>query len=394
MNNLNPSSHNLAARPLRALPEWLGAAPRCDAGCAVIIPPPPRLGSELNRCQHGANSQRTFAWPHRTGQAQEGRNEENGLSSRSGTLRGRGSVVSVRHDGTTWKCMPVLCDLFPPRTANGGVNTPSNASHAAVPRYRHAPATCSSSEDGINKFACNSVACESPATRTPFGPPSSQFCREHIAPDSSREHLRDFRVRMTALWLAGFALLLGMATPARAANDYPYPNESTVNVDPWNFYYRQCTSFIAWRMNRDAGRTTAPYYFLNLMHGGRWGNAENWSANATALGFVVNSTPAVGAIAHWNASEIPPLGHVAYVEQINGDGSVNVSEYNFASALNYGTRNNVRPPRFIHLRKFVNADRVRANSNVNVRSSPGGAQVTLQTAGALGTITAGPANQI
>ena len=63
----------------------------------------------------------------------------------------------------------------------------------------------------------------------------------------------------------------------------------------------------------------------------------------------MNSTPNVGAIAHWEGSEIGSIGHVAYVEAVNPDGSVNVSEYNYSNHV-YSTRCNIRPPRFIHVR--------------------------------------------
>jgi surface antigen len=44
-------------------------------------------------------------------------------------------------------------------------------------------------------------------------------------------------------------------------------------------------------------------------------------SNAAALGYATGSTPSIGAIA-----EIP--GHVMYVEAINGDGTIVISEMN------------------------------------------------------------------
>lgn len=51
------------------------------------------------------------------------------------------------------------------------------------------------------------------------------------------------------------------------------------------------------------------------------GNGGQWVANAAARGFATGSTPRVGAIA-----EMP--GHVAYVEAVNGDGTITLSEMN------------------------------------------------------------------
>jgi surface antigen len=137
---------------------------------------------------------------------------------------------------------------------------------------------------------------------------------------------------------------------AFAYDDYPYKSASSYGVDPWGFYNCQCVSFVAWRMNRDAGTTSAPYVFSNWMSGGHWGNANHWDDNARTLGYTVNTTPAVGAIAHWDAWEggAWSYGHVVYVERVNSDGTVNISEYNWATAIGYGERYGRRAARYIH----------------------------------------------
>ena len=56
------------------------------------------------------------------------------------------------------------------------------------------------------------------------------------------------------------------------------------------------------------------------------GNAGYWYANAKAQGYAVGPTPKVGAImVTWESY----LGHVAYVENVNADGSWTVSEMNY-----------------------------------------------------------------
>jgi len=52
------------------------------------------------------------------------------------------------------------------------------------------------------------------------------------------------------------------------------------------------------------------------------GNGGAWVSNAAAQGIATGSSPRAGAVA-----EQP--GHVAYVESVNGDGTVNVSEMNY-----------------------------------------------------------------
>ena len=57
-----------------------------------------------------------------------------------------------------------------------------------------------------------------------------------------------------------------------------------------------------------------------------WGNANSWAYNAAAQGYVVNHTPAAGAIFQTSSGW---AGHVGYVEAVNSDGSIVVSEMNY-----------------------------------------------------------------
>ena len=56
------------------------------------------------------------------------------------------------------------------------------------------------------------------------------------------------------------------------------------------------------------------------------GNGGSWTANAAARGYATGYTPRVGAVA-----EEP--GHVAYVEAVNADGTISISEMNYAGGL-------------------------------------------------------------
>jgi surface antigen len=51
------------------------------------------------------------------------------------------------------------------------------------------------------------------------------------------------------------------------------------------------------------------------------GNGGQWVANAAARGYATGSTPRAGAVAETS-------GHVAYVEAVNGDGTITISEMN------------------------------------------------------------------
>ena len=75
----------------------------------------------------------------------------------------------------------------------------------------------------------------------------------------------------------------------------------------------QCTWYVFDRVGGSIGST--------------WGNASNWANAAAASGYTVNNKPKSGAILQTSQGA---YGHVAYVESVNNDGSITVSEMNYA----------------------------------------------------------------
>jgi len=59
------------------------------------------------------------------------------------------------------------------------------------------------------------------------------------------------------------------------------------------------------------------------------GNAWQWWYNAQQFGYAEGQVPMVGAIMVQGISWTSPVGHVAYVESVNADGSFTVSEMNY-----------------------------------------------------------------
>lgn len=108
-------------------------------------------------------------------------------------------------------------------------------------------------------------------------------------------------------------------------------------IDNYGFARCNCTSYVA-----DKIAKSSDISFKNAMKK-NWSNASNWKAVAVDNGYVSDTTPKVGDIAWWAAVPGTALasGHVAYVESINKDNTVNVSEYNWNTPLGYGTRNNI-----------------------------------------------------
>lgn len=65
------------------------------------------------------------------------------------------------------------------------------------------------------------------------------------------------------------------------------------------------------------------------------GNANTWYYRAAAQGLPVGSTPRAGAVGTTTAGD---LGHVVYVERVNGDGTILISEMNYAGLYSQRTR--------------------------------------------------------
>lgn len=114
-------------------------------------------------------------------------------------------------------------------------------------------------------------------------------------------------------------------------------------VDPWRYYNRECTSFVAWRLNSKNGVA-----WTNWQGGVNYGNANTWDDAARRLGVRVDSSPAVGAVAQTDAGY---FGHVAWVAQVNSDGTVTVEEYNAAGTGYYSSRRVAASAfRYVHVR--------------------------------------------
>ncbi len=125
--------------------------------------------------------------------------------------------------------------------------------------------------------------------------------------------------------------------PARGGYPAKYANADYYAYvpDEWGMIARQCVSYTAWKVHQKTGGRM-PYW------GGR-GNANQWPGNAMAAGIPVDRTPRAGSVAVMMAGQ---YGHVAWVESVNSDGTVNVSQYNELTSAgwgNYSERYNVSP---------------------------------------------------
>lgn len=120
-------------------------------------------------------------------------------------------------------------------------------------------------------------------------------------------------------------------------NSYPYKNACPAAnlswADSWG-YVCQCVHYTGYKAKERWG-----------VHIRYWGNAYSWDDNARLAGYRVDTTPAIHTIA---VSNLGAYGHVMWVESVNANGTINVSEYNNPTSSqgrwgDYGYRANVNP---------------------------------------------------
>ncbi len=119
-------------------------------------------------------------------------------------------------------------------------------------------------------------------------------------------------------------------------NTYPWQADCPQRQDAYTTYWEdylngwqkiggyvcECVSYVGWKAYEQYGVALA------------WGNAYDWDNVARSsyyanLGYYVNSTPAPNTIGQADGGR---WGHVFWVEDVNADGSINVTEYNNAWA--------------------------------------------------------------
>lgn len=150
---------------------------------------------------------------------------------------------------------------------------------------------------------------------------------------TSGEDLRN--QRRNAMMAANFSAY--MASGARElGDDYPWFSELSNNQgggsSPLRYFYRECVDFVAWRLNRDAGSTSAPFLYTWSELTPTGGNAYQWKYAWSRHGWPTSTKPIAGAVAWYS------YGHVAYVKSVNGDGTITVEDYNQSGLHVYDQR--------------------------------------------------------
>lgn len=127
----------------------------------------------------------------------------------------------------------------------------------------------------------------------------------------------------------GFAKCLHTGQVEGSCYNYDWAvNGQVYNWGTGGWGYRNCTDWVAFR---SGGRV--PSASVMHVYAGS-GHAKYWDDTGRGMGKQVDSSPNAGDTAVSNAGT---YGHVLYVEQVHGDGSISVSDYNRAGTGKYDT---------------------------------------------------------
>lgn len=132
--------------------------------------------------------------------------------------------------------------------------------------------------------------------------------------------------------VAAVTISAGVSVTSTATTGSPLVNgySPIAMVASGNAYaFGNCTSW-AYERRAQLGHPVGSY----------WGNGATWDSSARAAGYVVDKTPTVGAVYQMPAfvdAYTGVYGHVGIVEAVNADGSIYISEMNYAGNFNVVT---------------------------------------------------------
>ena len=205
-----------------------------------------------------------------------------------------------------------------------------------------------------------------------------------------RSSINNLRIRIALILVSTLCMsvLSGISSSQATiliGDDYPFrvggPSPAVGCTDGWcvngrwysnyKFAYRNCTDFVAWRLNSANGVNFTNQY-ANVP---RWGNAKEWWAasltdSAKAQGVRADDIPVKGAVAWQGTGD---FGHVAWVADVSG-GNVTIEEYNINWTGAYRARTVPATQfRYIHVRDLANDP----HGNVDNVSSPHAGKIKI-----------------
>lgn len=120
----------------------------------------------------------------------------------------------------------------------------------------------------------------------------------------------------------------GSACDSSHGDTYPTPlcnsGQDSI-VDQWGLYNRECVSYVAWKEY-----SSGKYVPYGLGNAGDWtSNVPNSWIDSTPQAGDAAVRPAIPGYGFWEGGQwVADVGHVMYIEHVNSDGTLAISQYN------------------------------------------------------------------
>src|SRR5712692_7200149 len=117
-------------------------------------------------------------------------------------------------------------------------------------------------------------------------------------------------------------------------------------LDQWGEGFRNCVSYTAWQLKQIFNVD------ITSSNPSGWGNGKDWNNSALAAHYSDDTSPQIGDIAQWDATQQNTFGHVAYVYNVV-NGVASYAEYNYAQdgayLDTYTSATQGAPTHYIHI---------------------------------------------
>ncbi|MFT8702403.1 COG3942 and LysM peptidoglycan-binding domain-containing protein [Oenococcus oeni] len=247
------------------------------------------------------------------------------------------STLIANNDGSTFIVAGQKLSLKATTTTSAATTTSSAAATTASSAVAtttssaavsSAASSVASSQAPVASSATSSVATSAPASTASSvassAPASSSYTSQASSSTTSYSTRRTYTATSTS------------SSSSTTSNSGVSSSYATTSSSTNTYTYGQCT-----------------WYVKNMLS---WvpnglGNAYQWASAAAAEGYTVNNTPTVGSVVVFQAGQAyaGSLGHVAVVTAVYGDGSIRISEGNYAGlATNTRTVTSASSYQYIH----------------------------------------------
>ncbi|AZZ60347.1 LysM peptidoglycan-binding domain-containing protein [Oenococcus sp. UCMA 16435] len=245
------------------------------------------------------------------------------------------STLIANNDGSTFIVAGQKLSLKATTTTSSAA-TATTSSAATTTTSSDAVSSVASSATSSTSVASSSVASSAASSTSVASSSVASSAASSQAPATSSSATQASSSTSSYSTVRTYATTSSTSAASKTTTSGVSSSYATTSSSTNTYTYGQCT-----------------WYVKNMLS---WvpnglGNAYQWASAAAAEGYTVNNTPAVGSVVVFQAGQAyaGSLGHVAVVTAVYSDGSIRISEGNYAGlATNTRTVTSASSYQYIH----------------------------------------------